>query len=140
MATTYRTGKFGKATFAGVDLTITGWTFNDAVDIQDIEDTGGNGFKSRVVGFRSGEGEITANFRTDKAPAVAAPTLATGTRGTLKLFIDKNATPLFDITEVVIGALPFVSAANGTTTYSFTFMTDGDWKELDGGTATNLTF
>jgi len=141
MATQNRTGKFGSAEFAGVVLKVTGWTFSDDVDIGDIEDTGGNGFKGRVVGFRGGGGEVTANYRQDTAPAVAAPTLAAGTRGTLKLFIDKNAgTPLFDFTEVVISSLPFVSEATGTTTFSFSYLTEGDWKELDGGTATNLTF
>jgi len=141
MATNYRTGKFGSASFAGTVLTITGWTFTDEADIQDIEDTGGSGFKNRVVGFRAGSGEVTANYREDKAPATATPTLAPGTRGALILEIDANAgTPTINITEVVITSLPLVSEANGTTTFSFAFVTDGDWTELDGGTATNLTF
>jgi hypothetical protein len=56
------------------------------------------------------------------------------------LHIDAGATPKISIPEVVITTAPLVSEADGETTYSFSFETDGAWSELDGGLATNTTF
>lgn len=140
MATPFRTGKFGKAVAQATVLKVTGWTFTDDVDVKTVRDTGGQGFSRKVVGFREGSGEVTMMFRTDQAPAIAAPTLAAGTRLTLDLHIDTGATPKISIPEVVIVSAPLVSEADGETTYSFSYETDGAWTELDGSLATNTAF
>lgn len=141
MATTYRTGKFGACILAGVTLKITGWTFNDEVDVEEVLDTGGSGFAQQVVGFRRASGEVTAMYRTDTAPAVASPTMSPGSRATLVLHIDIVAgSPTIDIPEIVIQSLPLVVEVAGQTSFSFSYVVDGTWTELDSGTSTNASF
>ncbi len=140
MSTPFRTGKFGKAVAGGTTLKVTGWNFEDTADVKTVRDTGGQGFSRKVTGFREGAGEVTMMYRTDQAPVSAAPTLAAGTRLTLDLHIDTGATPKISIPEVVITSAPLVSEADGATTYSFSYETDGAWNELDGSLATNTTF
>lgn len=141
MPTPFRTGKFGGAVVAGASLKITGWTFDDNGDVKKVRDTGGGGFSRLVMGFRDGAGEITAMFRTDQTPAIAAPTIAPGTRLTLDLHIDETAgTPKIVIPEVMVTNVSLVSASDAETTYSFSYETDGSWTELDGSLATNALF
>lgn len=141
MATNYRTGKFGSIDLAGTNLKIVGWTFDDEVDIEEILDTGGNGFAQKVIGFRRAGGEITMMYRQDQTPSIATPTISPGTRAAATLFIDKNAgSPTIVIPEIVIVTNPIISAASTGTTASFTYEVDLNWTELDTGAATNLTF
>jgi len=141
MSSPFLTGKFGSATFAGTKLSITGWKFDDKADIKKINDTGGAGFSRRANGFREGSGEVTAVLRLDGAPIVGTPIIAPGTRGSLKLDIDDTAsTNSIDIPEVIITSLPITSSTDSEITYSFSFETDGNWTELNGNTASNVTF
>jgi hypothetical protein len=109
---TFRSGKSGYVTSAGITLPVTGWTVNDTSEKIDVTNAAGNGFAEFISGIYQGDVSFTAIVDFDRLPN-STPGLIKGATVAVRLYLGLGGTGPYYGGNLIVESCNYSSAVRG---------------------------
>lgn len=131
--TNYFVGKDGKATVAGVDVNVEGWSVDPTADEHDVTSTRTAGFGGVITGVKRCKGVLTMSFDAAANPLDNPPALAIGTTVTsVKLYLNGTSNPYWDLPIIKVTGNPMESKVADVTKITINWTADGTFTDPTG--------